>query len=105
MDKRRSTRFKTRFDAAYSAGREEGAGILTEISYAGARLQKVSLRPPVGTQVTLYVFIAPVAPFELKGHVTRVTESGFAVQYELFDPEIRRFVDDVNAIVAEPATV
>jgi hypothetical protein len=105
MDPRRSLRFKTRFDAVYSAGREEGAGVLTEISYAGAKLEKTSLRPPVGTAVTLYVFIAPVGPFELKGHVTRETETGFAVQYELFDAEIRRLVDDVNALVAEPATV
>jgi len=105
MDKRRSVRFKTRFDVAYSAGREEGTGVLTEISYAGARLEKTSLIPGAGTQVTLYVFIAPVDPFELKGHVTRVTESGFAVQYELFDAEIRRLVDDVNALVAEPAIV
>jgi hypothetical protein len=105
MDKRRSVRFRARFDAVYSAGREDGTGVLTEISYAGARLEQTSQRPPIGSQVVLHVFIAPVAPFELKGHVARLTETGFAVQYELFDPEIRRLVDDVSAIVTEPATV
>ena len=99
MDRRRSLRFRARFDTLISANAEEGAGVLAEISYSGARLDDASTQPPVGTKVTLYVFIQPVAPFELHGHVARITESGFAVMYELFDPEIRRLVDDVSAIV------
>ncbi len=102
MDKRRSPRFRTRFDALISATSEEGAGILAEISYAGARLSDTSMRPEVGTKVTLYVFLQPVAPFELHGHVMRLTETGFAITYELFDPETRQLVDDVAAIVSMP---
>jgi hypothetical protein len=100
MDRRRSLRFTTRFDTLISADSAEGAGVLAEISYAGARLDDASTQPPVGTKVSLYVFIQPVAPFELHGHVARITESGFAVMYELFDPEIRQLVDDVAAIVS-----
>jgi len=103
MDRRRSPRFKTRFDVLLSTGREEGAGTLSEISYSGARLVGSSLRPRLGQQIRLYVFIQPVAPFEITGHVARVTETGFAVDYDLFDPEIRRLVDDVAAIIAAPA--
>ena len=44
----------------------------------------------------------PVAPFTLTGVVARSTEGGFAITYELFDPEIRRLVDDVSALVVEP---
>lgn len=99
MDKRRSLRLKTRFDTLIAADGDEGAGVLAELSYSGARLDDVSKKPPVGTKVTLYIFIQPVAPFELQGHVARHTESGFALMYELFDPEIRQLVDDVNAIV------
>lgn len=102
MDPRRSPRFKTRFDALISAGTGEGAGVLSEISYSGARLDEASVKPEVGTPVTLYIFIQPVAPFELRGHVVRITENGFAVNYELFDEEIRRLVDDVSAIVTDP---
>ena len=102
MDNRRSPRFRTRFDALISAGRQEGAGVLADISYAGARLDAASVQPALGTRVTLYIFLHPVAPFELSGQVTRHTETGFAVTYELFDPEIRRLVDDVSAMVAEP---
>ena len=99
MDKRRSPRFRTRFDSLISAESQEGAGVLTEISYAGAKLEDSSIKPPLGSKVTLYVFIQPVAPFELQGHVARLTDTGFAVIYELFDPVIRQLVDDVRAIV------
>jgi hypothetical protein len=99
MDPRRSPRFRTRFDALIAADAQQGAGELVEISYAGALLEDASTRPPVGARVTLYVFVAPVAPFELTGQVARHTESGFAVSYDLFDPDIRRLVDDVAALV------
>lgn len=103
MDARRSPRFRTRFDALISAGREEGAGVLAEISYVGARLDDSSVQPPVGARVTLYVFVQPVAPFALEGVVVRHTETGFALTYELFDPDIRRLVDDVRALVSSPS--
>lgn len=102
MEQRRGPRSRTRFETLISASTGEGAGILVELSYSGARLEQTSIQPPVGTRVSLYVFVQPVSPFTLQGQVARVTESGFAVTYELFDPEIRRLVDDVGAIVAEP---
>lgn len=100
MDKRRSLRFRTQFDTLIAADSKEGAGTLTEISYAGARLEKTSFQPAIGSKVSLYIFIQPVAPFELHGIVARHTEGGFAITCELFDAEIRRLVDDVSAIVA-----
>jgi len=100
MDRRRSPRFRSRFDALLSTGRHEGAGTLAELSYSGARLDDASIRPEPGTRVTLYVFVQPVAPFELQGVVVRHTETGFAVDYDLFDAEIRRLVDDVAALIA-----
>jgi len=103
MDPRRSPRFRTRFDALISAESEEGAGVLAEISYSGARLEDSSINPPMGSRVTLYIFVQPVAPFTLTGQVVRSTKDGFAITYELFDPEIRRLVDDVSAMVAHPA--
>ena len=102
MDPRRSLRFKTHFDVLYSAGAEEGAGVLSEVSYAGARLENTSLQPALGSRVKLYIFVQPILPFELEGYVARITDSGFAIQYELFDPEIRRLIDDLCALVAAP---
>jgi hypothetical protein len=102
MDPRRSPRFRTRFDALISAESAEGAGVLAEISYSGARLEGASVNPPLGSRVTLYIFVQPVAPFTLTGQVVRSTPNGFAITYELFDEEIRRLVDDVSAMVVEP---
>ena len=102
VDKRSSPRFITRFDSLVSAEQEEGAGVLGEISYVGARLEETSMRPPHGSKVTLYIFVQPVSPFELSGTVVRHTETGFAVTYELFDSETRQLVDDVAALVSSP---
>jgi len=102
QEKRKGTRFKTRFDALYSMGASEGAGCLVNISYSGALLEHASLRPEPGTSVRLYVFVQPVLPFELIGHVVRTTDKGFAIQYDISDPEVRRLVDDVAAIVGAP---
>ena len=40
-------------------------GVLVDISYSGAHLEETSLRPPVGTEVRLYLFV-PVAEEELR---------------------------------------
>ncbi len=100
MDRRRSDRFRTRFDVLLSAEDREAAGVLAEISYAGARREEGSHLPAGGEQIRLYVFVQPDAPFALEAHVTRHTETGFAVTFELFDEEIRNLVDDVSALVA-----
>lgn len=99
MEKRRHPRFRARFDALCSSGREEGAGVLTDISYSGARLENSSFRPRPGTKVRLYVFIRPVSPFELLGEVVRSDPSGFSIVYEIESPDVRRLVDDVAALV------
>ena len=93
MERRRSQRFKTRFDTLVSAEAIEGAGVLAEISQCGAYIEDATTRPEIGSRVTLYIFIQPVAPFELVGRVARHTDAGFAIDYDLFDPEIRRLVE------------
>ena len=101
-NKRGEGRVRTQFETLYSAGRTEGAGVLADISYSGARIEEASLRPEVGDKLRLYVFVQPVSPFELIGSVVRVTEDGFAIEYELSDPDVRRLVDDAAAIVTTP---
>lgn len=102
MEKRKEPRFRTRFDALYSTGPREGAAVLVDLSYSGARLDNVSLVPDLDTEVKLYVFVQPISPFEIVGRVTRTTERGFAIRYEIDDVELRRLVDDVSAIVTAP---
>jgi len=103
MDRRKTPRFKARFDALYSSGAREGAGVLAEISYAGVRLEETSIKPDLGTRVTLYIFVRPVQPFELAGEVVRHTERGFALAIDPPSLDVRRLVDDVAAVVAVSA--
>ena len=101
-NRRGQGRIRTQFETLYSAGRSEGAGILADISYSGAMIAEASLRPDVGEKIRLYVFVQPVSPFELIGNVVRHTEDGYAIEYEVLDPEVRRLVDDAAAIVTAP---
>lgn len=95
MERRRSPRIRSRFDALVSAGAREGAGVLADISYSGARLEDCSEQPPVGTRIRLYVFAEPAPAFELEGVVVRHTETGFAIGYEIHDAFTRCRVDAV----------
>ncbi len=99
MERRKRPRHEARFDVLCSSGSREGAGLLVDISYSGAQLDGSSIQPEIGTNVRLYVFIQPVAPFELEGVVVRHNTTGFAVEYSVENPEVRRLVDDVAAIV------
>lgn len=101
-NRRHSARFVTAFETLYCSGQLEGAGVLTDISYQGARLEDTSIRPLLGDHVRLYVFVRPVDPFELVGSVVRHTNDGFAIEFEKLDPDTQSLVDDVAAIVSVP---
>jgi len=99
MERRKHPRFRARFDTLASSGRLEGAGVLVDISYTGARLAESTLEPELGAKVRLYVFVQPVSPFELIGEVVRTAPGGFAIAYQIESPDVRRLVDDVAALV------
>ncbi len=101
-DRRRGERVQTRFESLYSAGRSEGTGILSDISYSGALINSASLLPEVGKLLRIYVFVQPVDPFEMVGTVVRHTENGFAIEYDVQSGELKRFVDDAAAMVEPP---
>ncbi len=97
-NRRRDGRLKTRFETLYASG----VGVLTDISYSGAMLEQSEVRPEVGSDLRLFVFLQPIDPIELVGQVVRHTPEGFAIEFKDADPGVRRFVDDVAAIVATP---
>jgi hypothetical protein len=100
-EQRRSQRVRVAFDALYSNGNREGAGQLVDFSYSGALVDEASLIPKVGTSVRVYVFVQPVAPFELIGEVVRPNgERGFALEFKELSPELKALVDDAAAIVS-----
>jgi len=99
VGKRRASRVRTRFETAYSAGREDGTGILINISYSGALLTETSLQPRIGSQVRAYVLLSE--PFDVVGKVTRHVKDGFAIEYAAVSPELSRLIDYAAAIVGE----
>ena len=100
LERRRGNRVSTALNAHYSSGPEEGIGVLVNISYSGALIEDSSVQPTVGSKVRIYVFveptdpIAPASPYELVGRVIRHSSSGFAIEYEESDPEVRQLVDE-----------
>jgi hypothetical protein len=100
LEKRRDPRFNTAFNAHYSAGPEEGIGVLANISNSGALIEGSSVLPTVGSKVRVFVFtepadpMAPASPVELVGRVVRHSSSGFAIEYDESDPELSRLIDE-----------
>ena len=98
-NRRRAGRVPTQFESLYSAGRSEGTGVLTDISFTGAMIEGASLKPEIGKALRIYVFVQPVSPFEIVGTVVRHSEQGFAIEYPSLSDEVRRLVEDAAAIV------
>jgi len=102
-EKRRGDRIATALNAHYSSGPEDGIGVLANISYSGALIEGPAVQPAVGSRVRIYVFtepvdpIAPASPYELVGRVVRHSSSGFAIEYEETDSEVRQLVDEAAA--------
>lgn len=104
--RRRGTRIKTRFKSLYSADDQEGAAVLAEISYSGARLERTGFQPSVGTRVCVYVWLPRQAePFELAGKVVRQMDDGFAIEYEKPGQDICHMVDAAALLVDEAGEV
>jgi hypothetical protein len=107
--KRRDDRISIRLEAYGSFGRCEVVGVLADISYSGALIEGTKMQPEIGTPVVLHVYLHPpsafkaATPFELTGHVVRLSSTGFAIEYEdNLDPDVRRLVDNAAAVVAVP---
>ena len=73
QNRRREGRVATRFESLISSGRTEGTGVLADISCAGVLVEESTLKPELGKSIRLYVFVQPVAPFEVVGAVVRHT--------------------------------
>ena len=103
----RDDRILIRLEVYCSFERVEGTASLANISYTGALVEDVSVRPEIGTHIKLYVHLKPpcafeaATPFELTGVVARHSSNGFAVEFEDHrDPDVRRMVDEAAAVIA-----
>ena len=94
-EERRTEKRKTAaFEVFCSAGREEGAAKLFDVSLMGARLESADIKPAVGDPVTILFQSAPDADSEVvSAIVARLTESGFAVEFRVVSPAVLRIVE------------
>ena len=91
----RAQRISPSLETFFSSAREEGRAVLANISSSGALLERTRLRPRVGTQVRVTMFLLNQAePLNLVGRVVRHTESGFAVQFAPPYPDIYEVAED-----------
>ena len=100
---RRSPRIRTWFETHFSSQRQEGEGVLADVSYTGARVEDTGIRPSVGALAILYVCLPDdPKPFQLEGKVTRHTDAGFAIEYDKPDRDTRCGVDRIAELVGLP---
>ncbi len=100
---RRSPRIRTWFETHFSSQRQEGEGVLADVSYTGARVEDTGIQPSIGALAILYVCLPDDAkPFQLEGRVTRHTDAGFAIEYARPDHDMRRGVDRIAEMVGLP---
>ena len=80
-DQRRGVRRQIEFEVVYNSGREEGTGVLVDISNSGALFEDTSLQPKLGTEVQLNVLLyGEDGSVPLLGKVVRHTLTGFAIE-------------------------
>jgi hypothetical protein len=103
---RRSPRVRTWFETHFSSQRQEGEGVLADVSYTGARLEDTGIRPSIGAALAILYVCLPedTKPFQLEGRVARHTDAGFAIEYEKPDQDTRRGVDRIAEMVGLPET-
>ena len=98
VGKRRNPRHRALLDVAFNAGRLEGEGVLADLSASGAAIERATQRPVVGSQLRIEIFVEPNRTLQLRGTVSRHTETGFAVEHIGLSEELDELVKDVAAI-------
>ena len=98
---RRGWRVATKLKALFTSDREDGEGVLTDISYTGALFRSTTIRPSLGKRVRVFLcFENDAGSLQLEGEVIRQTEDGFAIEYQKPNEQLQLLVDDAAAIVA-----
>jgi len=97
---RRSHRIRTRFETHFSSKRQEGEGVLADISYNGALVENTGIQPHIDAHAILYISLPDdPKPFQVEGRITRHSLDGFAIEYSEPDATVREGVDRVARIV------
>jgi hypothetical protein len=86
-ERRRAPRVEAPSPVYFTAGRQEGVGVLADLSLTGARIEDASPRLRPGAATTLLLELRQDSfTVEVPGRVVRETETGFAIEFSL-DPD------------------
>jgi hypothetical protein len=88
-DRREDVRFRRPAHVFFKHDGAEGRGILHDLSMGGARIEKASAPLKPGSRVELtFSLRGDLFPGAIGATVTRRTDSGFAVEFDLSDPAL-----------------
>ncbi len=93
----RPARLRADFSAEYTAGIEQGSGIVVEISRTGARIDTGDPPPPIGSTVWLHIHVRDSYAADIVGRVSRHPERGFAIVFIGLTPEVLELLDLLGA--------
>ncbi len=74
-----------------------GAGLLVEISRAGARIESPEPTPPIGASVSIRVRATENYAVDLVGRVNDLPADGFAIAFLWFNPDLLDLLDMLGA--------
>ena len=92
-ERRAAPRFRDRFKVLFRTDEEQGSGTLHDISMGGACVEGASIPLKPGTRVRLEFAPRPdCLPVEVRAEVVRETKNGFAVEFSVLDPRLKRLL-------------
>lgn len=103
-DRRASARNDTELGVAIAGPGGTGRGLLTDLSYSGARLEACSWVPAAGSAVRLALEVPGIGKLELAGAAQRCTGTGFAVAFEAGERPPPEHVDRITALLFAACT-
>lgn len=102
-ERRDSDRVIANFECLCSGSRGKGSGFLVDISDSGALMEEASFVPVRGELIGIAIEIPVAESGLLIGWVTRHTNKGFAIEFDVSSPQSKRLVKEIGAIVPADA--
>ena len=103
-DRREEARNPARLEVRITAEGGSGTGVLTDLSYSGARLEDCSWVPPADSVADVHLEIPGLGSHALTGTVKRYGPSSFALSCTAQNVSDRERVDRVTAMLFAAST-
>ncbi len=93
----RAVRLQAEFTAHGTFGMRRGAGLLVEISRAGATIHSAAPAPPLGASVSIRTRVSDGYAIDLVGRMSHLREGGFSIDFLWFNPDLLDLLDAISA--------